>query len=84
MHQEREYPRHISGSVLHNPDFAQLAKAYGALGFKVQQESEFADVFNAALNHQGPSLIEILIEPELITTRASLSSITQKALANSA
>ena len=84
MHQEREYPRHISGSALHNPDFAQLAKAYGALGFKVQQESEFADVFNAALNHQGPSLIEILIEPELITTRASLSSITQNALANSA
>jgi acetolactate synthase-1/2/3 large subunit len=28
MHQEREYPQHASGSSLHNPDFAALARAW--------------------------------------------------------
>ena len=33
MHQEREYPGHVIGTNLRNPDFAALARSYGALGF---------------------------------------------------
>ena len=29
MHQEREYPSRVSSTMLHNPDFAALARAYG-------------------------------------------------------
>ena len=32
MHQERDYPGRVSGTGLHNPDFAALARAYGAHG----------------------------------------------------
>ena len=32
MHQERDYPRRISGTDLANPDFAALARAYRRLG----------------------------------------------------
>jgi acetolactate synthase-1/2/3 large subunit len=35
MHQEREYPQHVSGSQLHNPDFAALARAYGYAGVRI-------------------------------------------------
>lgn len=80
MHQEREFPTHISGSSLHNPDFVALAKAYGALGFQVKHEAEFEQALNSSLAHVGVSLIEILIEPELITTRVSLNSITQQSI----
>jgi acetolactate synthase-1/2/3 large subunit len=80
MHQEREFPTHISGSSLHNPDFVALAKAYGALGFQVKQEAEFEQALSSSLAHVGVSLIEILIEPELITTRVSLNSITQQSI----
>ncbi len=30
MHQEKTYPARVSGTDLHNPDFAALARAYGA------------------------------------------------------
>ena len=32
MHQERHYPARVSGTDLVNPDFAALARAYGAHG----------------------------------------------------
>ena len=32
MHQEREHPGRVSGTALKNPDFAALARAYGAFG----------------------------------------------------
>jgi acetolactate synthase-1/2/3 large subunit len=35
MHQEREYPKHESGSRLNNPDFAALARAYGYAGVRI-------------------------------------------------
>ena len=36
MHQERHYPGHVSGTDLVNPDFAMLARAYGAHGETVR------------------------------------------------
>ena len=37
MHQEREYPGRVSGTDLNNPDFAALARAYGAHGEMVEE-----------------------------------------------
>jgi len=42
MHQEREFPERVSGTELHNPDFAALARAYGASGETVLTTTEFA------------------------------------------
>src|SRR5258708_4478643 len=42
MHQEREYPGRISGTDLANPDFAALARAYGAFRETVATTAEFA------------------------------------------
>ncbi len=36
MHQERDYPGHVVGTQLKNPDFAAYAKAFGGYGEKVQ------------------------------------------------
>lgn len=83
MHQEREFPTHTSGSYLHNPDFVALAKAYGLKSYLVQQDHEFAAAFDDALAHSESCLIEVLIDPELITTRSSLQAIRQSALKSS-
>jgi len=80
MHQEREFPTHVSGSQLQNPDFAALAKAYGYAGVKVWETSEFEPALLAALARPEGTLIEILLDPEVITTRGTLLSITQAAL----
>ena len=80
MHQEREYPNHSSGSHLQNPDFASLARAYGFAGVRISQTAEFEAELLAALARNEGTLIEVLLDAEVITTRTTLSAITQNAL----
>ncbi len=80
MHQEREYPRHKSGSHLSNPDFAALARAYGYEGVRITRTQEFEVAFKEALAREQGTLIEVLLDEEVITTRGTLSAITEAAL----
>ena len=80
MHQEREYPQHESGSRLNNPDFAALARAYGYAGVRITRTAEFEAELLAALARSEGTLIEVTLDPEVITTRGTLSAITQNAL----
>jgi len=81
MHQEREYPQHVSGSHLQNPDFAALARAYGYAGVRITRTAEFEAELKAAVDRPQGTLIEITLDPDVITTRGTLSAITQAALA---
>jgi acetolactate synthase-1/2/3 large subunit len=81
MHQEREYPKRIFATELQNPDFVALAQAYGANGARVTTTEEFAPAFEAALAADRPTVIEIVMDPEAITPRQSLSAIREAALA---
>ncbi len=80
MHQEREYPGRTVGTDLTNPDFAALARAYGALGETVTTTAEFMPAFQRAVAAGKPALIEIRLDPEALTPRASLSQIREAAL----
>jgi len=80
MHQERDNPARVHGTALRNPDFAQLARAYGAHGAIVEKTSQFAPAFEEALACGGPALLELRIDPDAITTRTSLTAIRAKAL----
>jgi acetolactate synthase I/II/III large subunit len=80
MHQEREFPQHTSGSHLQNPDFAALARAYGYAGVRITRTQEFEAEFKAALARSEGTLIEVMLDPEVITTRGTLSAIRDAAL----
>ena len=80
MHQEKHYPQHESGSRLVNPDFAALARAYGYAGVRISRTDEFEAELLAALARCEGTVIEAILDPEVITTRATLSSITQGSL----
>ena len=80
MHQERDFPTHNMGSHLNNPNFANLAKAYGYEGVRISKTEEFEPALTAALARNQGTLIEIMLNPEAITTRVTLSAITQNAL----
>ena len=80
MHQEREYPQHVSGSALNNPDFAALARAYGYAGVRITHTAQFGAELLAALVRPEGTLIELMISPEGISTRGTLAAITRKAL----
>ena len=80
MHQEREYPNRLAGTALRNPDFAALAQAYGYVGVKISKTGEFEAQLLAALERNQGTLIEVALDPEVITTRGTLGGITQAAL----
>jgi acetolactate synthase I/II/III large subunit len=81
MHQEREYPERVIATELRNPDFAALARAYGAHGETIGRTEEFAPAFERALASGKPAIIEMPIDPEAITPTRSLSEIRAAAKA---
>ena len=85
MHQEKEYPGRVSGTTLHNPDFAALARAYGGHGEVVNATEEFAPALQRALAYTReqslPAVIELRYDGNLITPGATLDTLRQQAIA---
>ena len=75
MHQERHYPGKVSGTDLFNPDFAALVRAYGGHGEVVTDQADFAQAFGRAQASGGLALIELRLDPEALTTGATLSEV---------
>ena len=80
MHQERDYPARVSGTDLVNPDFAALARAYGAHGETVRTTAEFAPAFERAAAAGGPALIHVKVDPQALTMGASLDALRAQGL----
>ena len=64
MHQERNYPERLSGTALTNPDFAALAKAYGAWSETVEKTDAFAPALDRAKAEKGVRLLHLKINVE--------------------
>ena len=79
MHQERRFPGRVVGTALKNPDFAALAAAHGAFGASVSRTEEFAPAFEAAIAARRAAIIELRMDPEMITTRTTLSALRRHA-----
>jgi acetolactate synthase-1/2/3 large subunit len=80
MHQEREYPTRVVATQLHNPDFADYARAFGGFGVKVERTEDFPAAFAAARASGKPSIVHLKVDPDALTTGLSLSAIREKAL----
>jgi acetolactate synthase-1/2/3 large subunit len=80
MHQEREYPERISGTGLSNPDFAALARAFGAsVAETVTSTEEFAPALDRVLGAKGLRLIHCKTDVEQITNATTISKLREKA-----
>ena len=75
MHQEREYPTRLSGTTLANPDFAALARAYGAWAETVDRTADFAGALGRALAHDGVRVLHLKTDIEQITAGTTISAI---------
>ena len=67
-HQKRHFPDRVSGTQLVNPDFAEVAKSFGAHGELVTEDSQAAGAVARALDaiqNQGvPALINIITDQD--------------------
>lgn len=75
MHQEKHYPGRVSGTEIHNPDFAALAKAYGGFGIKVQKTEDFVAAYDQAVASGLLSVIELKIDDEVLSTSQTVSEV---------
>lgn len=75
MHQEREFPARLSGTTLHNPDFAALARAYGCWAETVVKTEEFAPALDRALAQSGVRLLHLKTDVEFITPGTTITAI---------
>ena len=57
--QMNRYHGRTIGTELHNPDFAQLAEVYGALGVRLADRRELGPALHDALRAERPAVIEI-------------------------
>jgi acetolactate synthase-1/2/3 large subunit len=81
MHQERHYPARVIGTELKNPDFAALARAYGAYGALVEKTADFTAAFDAALASGKPAVIHLKVDPQAITPATTIDAIRKAAQA---
>jgi acetolactate synthase-1/2/3 large subunit len=79
MHQDREYPGRSIATELINPDFAALARAYGAHGELVTRTDEFLPAFERAMAAGRAAVIELRTDPDWLTTRGPVKRAARPA-----
>ncbi|MDO9436697.1 thiamine pyrophosphate-dependent enzyme [Hydrogenophaga sp.] len=67
MHQEREFPRRVSGTTLAGPDYVALAKSFGAHAQRVTSTEEFPAALARARESAGLAVLELVTDPKQIS-----------------
>jgi len=62
--QELFYGRRYVATPLSCPDFVKIAEAYGIPGSRVTRKEEVVPAIEQAMKHDGPFLIDFMVEPE--------------------
>ena len=80
--QELFYGRRYVATPLSGPDFVKVAEAYGLPGLRVTNKAEVASAIEQAMGHQGPFLIDFVVEPEenvypMVPPGASLAEVLE-------
>ena len=75
MHQDRDYPGRDVATDLSNPNFAKWSESFGGFGEVVSRTEDFVPAFERALNAGRIALLELRIDPNMISTRATLESL---------
>jgi acetolactate synthase I/II/III large subunit len=78
MHQERAYPGRVTATELENPDFAALARAYGAAGEAVTDAEAFPAALDRALEAGRPALLDLRVDPEQVAPGLTLSALRRR------
>lgn len=74
MHQQRHFGRGVATDLV-NPDFVAFAQSFGAHAALVERGEDFPAAFEEALAAGRPALLELVVDPEAISPRATLSSL---------
>ncbi len=74
MHQERRFPGRVFATGIHEPDFVAWARSFGAFAERADDLDEFRSALRRSLDHDGPSLIHLPIDPRVLTPEMILEA----------
>jgi pyruvate dehydrogenase (quinone) len=57
-----------------NPNFAQLAESAGILGVRVEKPEDLRPAFEKALSHDGPALVEVIVNRQELSMPPTISA----------
>ena len=80
MHQERDYPARVSATQLTNPDFAALARAYGAWAETVSETAAFRPALDQAIGKKGVRVLHLRTDVEQITAATTIAKLRARAI----
>lgn len=83
-HQARHHPGRPIAIELQNPDFAALIRSYGGHGETVSRTEEFGPALDRAIASGRPAVIELRMDPNLISTTTTLEKIEAASKASAA
>lgn len=75
LHQEKHYPGRVKATDLKNPDFAAMARAFGATGVTVATPEEAPGAVAEALAAPGPAVVDVQASLEHISAFTTLSAL---------
>ncbi|MFJ8247137.1 thiamine pyrophosphate-dependent enzyme [Peribacillus asahii] len=70
-HQEKHFPNRVIATELTNPNFAELAKLFGAHGERVEKNEDFIPALERALFSGSPAVIEVMTNPAILSVNQS-------------
>jgi len=81
--QELFYGRRYVATPLACPDFIKIGEAYGVPALRVKRKEEVVPAIEQAMEHQGPFLIDFMVEPEenvypMVPPGASLAEVLEE------
>ncbi len=62
--QELFFGKRYSATKIKSPDFAALARGFGATGLMVQDKSEVREAIEQSLATEGPVVVDFQVDPE--------------------
>lgn len=66
-HQEKKFPNRVVGTVLSNPNYAELARNFGGHGERVEKNQDFVKALHRAVQSNQPALIEVMTDPAILS-----------------
>jgi acetolactate synthase-1/2/3 large subunit len=80
FHQENRFPNRTSATDLVNPDFALLARAFGARGLTIRTPQEVVPTLREALSGEGVVVVDVITSLENVTASTTLRSLRDRNL----
>lgn len=79
MHQEREHPNRVSGTMLAGHDFIKMAEGYGCHAERVTETADFPAALERARASGRAALLELVTNPEQISSRTTITKLRANA-----